>query len=184
VLIPLDGSPLAEAAIAPALSLVEGIAAGRTADIHLLRVVDLTTIYGRVGVDADDDQAVRTAITSSAQTYLSAMADQVRAQLFASLASSAVSWSIATGIDPAAIIVETAEGRVPHASDRLARTFDVIAMATHGRGGVDLWAVGSVTERVLATSSLPLLIVRPPRERVRPEVPAEVAEAPSLPPLL
>jgi nucleotide-binding universal stress UspA family protein len=184
VLIPLDGSPLAEAVIAPALSLVEDIAAGRTAEIHLLRVVDLTTLYGRVGVDAHDDQTVRTAITASAQAYLSAMADQVRGQLLATPARGRVSWSIATGVDPAAIIVETAEGHPPHAADAPARAFDVIAMATHGRGGVDLWAVGSVTERVLTACSLPLLIVRPQRERARPEVPAEVHEAPSVPPLL
>ncbi len=39
---------------------------------------------------------------------------------------------------------------------------DVIAMATHGRGGVQRWAMGSITERVLSATKLPLLIVRPP----------------------
>jgi nucleotide-binding universal stress UspA family protein len=184
VLIPLDGSPHAEAAIAPAISLVAGIAAGRPAEIHLLRVIDLTTIYGRVGVDANEDRTVHTAITESAREYLSAMAEQVRGQLATTLARGTVSWSVATGIDPAAIIVETAEGRLPRAADTLARAFDVTAMATHGRGGVDLWAVGSVTERVMTACSLPLLVVRPPREHSRGEVPTGVHEAPTLPPLL
>jgi nucleotide-binding universal stress UspA family protein len=37
---------------------------------------------------------------------------------------------------------------------------DAIAMTTHGEGGLQHW-VGSVTERVLHTSRLPLLVVRP-----------------------
>jgi hypothetical protein len=36
-----------------------------------------------------------------------------------------------------------------------------MALATHGRSGVALWAVGSIAERVLHSTKLPLLIVRP-----------------------
>ena len=42
---------------------------------------------------------------------------------------------------------------------------DLIAMATHGRGGMRHFVMGSVTERVLHHSKLPLLIVRPPKEQ-------------------
>jgi nucleotide-binding universal stress UspA family protein len=38
--------------------------------------------------------------------------------------------------------------------------YDMIAMATHGRGGPQRWFVGSITERVLGATRLPLLIVR------------------------
>jgi nucleotide-binding universal stress UspA family protein len=38
----------------------------------------------------------------------------------------------------------------------------VIAMATHGYSGLQRWTVGSITERVLHATRLPLLIVRPP----------------------
>jgi nucleotide-binding universal stress UspA family protein len=34
-------------------------------------------------------------------------------------------------------------------------------MATHGYSGLQRWAVGSITERVLHATRLPLLIVRP-----------------------
>lgn len=37
---------------------------------------------------------------------------------------------------------------------------DLIAMATHGRSGVARWALGSVTERVIQGSTLPVLLVR------------------------
>jgi len=39
---------------------------------------------------------------------------------------------------------------------------DIIAMATHGLSGIRRWEMGSITERVLHATRLPLLIVRPP----------------------
>ncbi|MFL5701751.1 MAG: universal stress protein, partial [Ktedonobacteraceae bacterium] len=36
-----------------------------------------------------------------------------------------------------------------------------IALATHGWGGMQRWAMGSVAERVLAGTTLPVFIVRP-----------------------
>jgi nucleotide-binding universal stress UspA family protein len=39
---------------------------------------------------------------------------------------------------------------------------DIIAMATHGRGGLQRWALGSITERVLHATHLPLIIARSP----------------------
>jgi nucleotide-binding universal stress UspA family protein len=38
---------------------------------------------------------------------------------------------------------------------------DVIALATHGRGGLERWVKGSVTERVPNATKLPLLVVYP-----------------------
>ena len=37
--------------------------------------------------------------------------------------------------------------------------FDLIAMATHGRGGLERWMIGSITERVLTGTELPVLVV-------------------------
>ena len=39
---------------------------------------------------------------------------------------------------------------------------DLIIMATHGRSGVSRWVRGSVAERVLRASSIPILLVRAP----------------------
>ncbi len=35
-------------------------------------------------------------------------------------------------------------------------------MSTHGRGGLERWSAGSVTERTLHHTKLPLFIIRPP----------------------
>jgi nucleotide-binding universal stress UspA family protein len=41
---------------------------------------------------------------------------------------------------------------------------DVIAMSTHGRSGLGRWAFGSVTDRVLHEASVPILMIRAPKE--------------------
>jgi nucleotide-binding universal stress UspA family protein len=46
--------------------------------------------------------------------------------------------------------------------ERAARDRDLVIMATHGRGGIERWAYGSVADRVLRGISMPLLLVRPP----------------------
>jgi hypothetical protein len=39
--------------------------------------------------------------------------------------------------------------------------YDLIAMATHGREGVDRWLHASVTEQVLDATKVPVLVIRP-----------------------
>jgi nucleotide-binding universal stress UspA family protein len=39
---------------------------------------------------------------------------------------------------------------------------DLIAMSTHGRSGVSRWILGSVADKVLRGTNLPVMLVRPP----------------------
>lgn len=48
------------------------------------------------------------------------------------------------------------------------KRFDLIAMGTHGRSGVNRWMMGSVAERVLRGSHVPVLTVRPGRAPAEP----------------
>ena len=51
---------------------------------------------------------------------------------------------------------------------------DLIAMTTHGRSGIPRWLMGSVAEKVLWASNVPLLVVRPAKKgaRTRPALKA------------
>lgn len=55
--------------------------------------------------------------------------------------------------NPAQTILEVAERCCP----------DLIAMSTHGRGGIQRFLMGSVTTRVLQHAKVPLLVVRHPQ---------------------
>jgi nucleotide-binding universal stress UspA family protein len=68
------------------------------------------------------------------------------------------------GLLEAGIPVTTAYRRGDPAIEILAaceeHSIDLLAMSTHGRSGPSRWAFGSVTEKVLRASNLPMLVAR------------------------
>lgn len=138
LLVPLDGSGLAEEALPHALNL-----AGRLgSELILLRVV--VSPYAIVAPDlvlAGTDPNLP-ALNLQAQQYL----DSVAARL-------------SRGIPFRTIVSEgpVAEAILDHAT---ALDVDLIVMSTHGRGGVLRWVYGSVAERVLQGSACPVLLIR------------------------
>jgi len=97
-----------------------------------------------------------------AEAYLAAVKEQAL-ETFQNLKLS-ITWSVALDADIAGAIIGTAEHgeQVEGAKDFSGS--DLIAMSTHGRGGLERWVMGSVTERVLGATRLPMLIVRPQKK--------------------
>ena len=81
-----------------------------------------------------------------------------------------ISWSIACendDTDVATTLLELAEhGERGKEADGIGDG-DVIAIATHGRDAVERWVIGSVTERLLNSTKLPMLIVPPQRIKLQ-----------------
>jgi nucleotide-binding universal stress UspA family protein len=161
-LVALDGSPFSETVLEPSAILIAGLAQviSQQGALQLMRVVDIPSGYGkfRSTVDSHQDAEMRAEAEREYEQYLEAVANRFSEGELAKyhLAVTAV---VATAPDVAEAIVQQAEhGKV-----------DFIAMATHGRGGVQLWALGSVTERVLYASKLPLLIMRPEEVQAQTE---------------
>jgi len=149
ILVPLDGSEVAEAAIAPALEMAQ---AGSPLLI-LMRAADPRILPG-TDVIGTQVQAVR-----EAEDYLAG----VKAKLEKTGAR-----RIETHVwyGPAApAVVEAAK----------LQKVDLIVMSTHGRSGLGRIIFGSVAESVLRGTRVPILLVRPPRAPV--EVPAGQGEA-------
>lgn len=158
VLVAVDGSPLAEAAITPAAQLVGTLAAPNQGILYLARVVKLPAVAS----ENHSWQSVlktRERIMQEATAYLSALADTTRAGV-AAPPGLRVTWSIAVKEDVADAIISMAElGEDTGAYED--EGCDLVAMATHGRGGFERWMIGSITERVLTGTKLPVLVVRP-----------------------
>lgn len=154
-LVPLDGSPYAKAALVPAAYLTAAFAGKQTGELQLLRVV--------APVDARADIRDEPKIVHKASTYLQKTIEHIEAGLVAAPMSNlklTLGWSVVEDTDAAAAIVHVAEQGA--ATDTASKQpYDMVVMATHGRGGLQRWAMGSVTERVLNTSQLPVLVVRP-----------------------
>jgi nucleotide-binding universal stress UspA family protein len=139
VLVPLDGSELAEEALAPACELAERLGA----DLRLLRVVEppVPLVADEVSYPAAVNQDAELA---AAQAYLDRVLARLRAAGRAGEAS-ALLGEAATTI--AAVARE--------------QGVDAIAMATHGRSGLARLVLGSAATGVLQRAAMPLLLVRP-----------------------
>jgi len=158
-LVPLDGSSLAMVALEPAAMVLSALAVpGQETALHLVRVV-------RPAANHKDELLVAQRGLTKARSYLSRTTELIREGYIASMISRqsiAVSWSVALDTDSAKVIVWIAENGEEDVEG--AEAFDgcdLIVMATHGRGGLQRLAMGSVTERVLHTTRHPMLIVRP-----------------------
>jgi nucleotide-binding universal stress UspA family protein len=156
-LVALDGSVLAETALEPAAQLIAALAGPRQGELHLLRVVDLPSAYGKMKSQAYISDSMQEEARKEAEKYVKAVADRLCEGPFAAFKLNITS-SIVVSTDVAGTIIKQAEQA--EGAERFAR-FDVIAIATHGRGGLRRLVMGSVTERILGATKLPLLIVRP-----------------------
>lgn len=163
VLVPLDGSVLAEAALVPAAYLATALAAPSRAILHLLEVLDLTYIGTEQGGRVPMDRKSRQAVREGAKQYLSGLATRL-AEGDLGTPGLQVIWSVLEDVDAAAAIIDVAENghdRVDEEAGRTTTPSDLICMATHGRSGLQRWVLGSITERVLQSAKLPVLVVRP-----------------------
>lgn len=152
LLITLDGSALAEAAIAPGLDIVRALAAPEHITVHLLEVVDF---FATVMADTTHQDASSSVVGAeeqalqAARAYLETVAQRIHEE-----------HPGVNVITTAVLASDVADAIINMAEDSLG--YDFIAMATHGRGGLQRWALGSITERVLHTTHLPLIIARSP----------------------
>jgi nucleotide-binding universal stress UspA family protein len=147
-LVPLDGSPLAEAALLPAAHLTSALAAPGQGTLHLSQVVRIFPTSADEGFISE----LNVQACQRAETYLSQVQERLCPQardLHLLLTHAVVSAS-----DVANELVNLAE----HSSET--GPCELIAIATHGRAGLERWVMGSVTQRVLNATKLPILIVR------------------------
>jgi nucleotide-binding universal stress UspA family protein len=134
ILVPLDGSALAEAALPKALELAE-VSGAR---VLLLRAAQAPTLPG---VDPTEAQ-VR--MVSEAEAYLARIEERLTQH-------GQVKVETSVWYGPAAYaIVEAA---------RVHRV-DEIVMTTHGRSGLGRLLLGSVAESVLRSTTTPILLLR------------------------
>ncbi|WP_420642937.1 universal stress protein [Candidatus Leptofilum sp.] len=144
LLLPLDGSKLAEAALPIATAVAEKFDSKITlvSAVHLPYYVgdglDFAEVYGAISHNMEDEAK---AYLRNAQKALLALGLHVNIEII-------------IGQSPAEAILLAVE--------KVAA--DVIVMSTHGRGGVMRWVFGSVADKVLRNARIPVLLVRNPQD--------------------
>ncbi len=154
-LVPIDGSPFSEEIFEPASYVVAGLtySTAQSGELHLLRVIDLPTTSGALRSQANISPLTEEGIRQHAQDYLKEVTERMDETGLTEL-NLDVTTAIESNPDVAAAIIHEAEG----SGDG---RYDLIAMMTHGRSGAEHLMMGSVSERVLHTTKLPLLVMRP-----------------------
>lgn len=150
VLVPLDGSQLAEKAVGYARQIVEP--KGRIALLTVLEIPEFP-IYGfyptpSVIVETDYETAVNN-LTPKAREYLEGVAVALRQDSFDAHIVTAAG-------EPATVIVDSAQ----------TLGVDAIVMCTHGRSGFSRWLFGSVTQKVLEVAPCPVLVIPGARQQL------------------
>lgn len=142
ILLPLDGSPLAELALPAALELARKF----ESKITLLRVVSTpTTIY-----PINETVSINLLVTlyeqalEEANAYLSKLQEELTQQGYE------VHIQVLEDGSPATAILNVVR----------VQAVDSIVMSTHGRGGVARWVYGSVADKVLRYAPVPVLLIR------------------------
>ena len=133
VLVPLDGSETGQSA----LCYAEKLATDMGAEIILIEVYEPVGTVGASGMR--DDGAVTKALT----TYLDSVAKPIEEQ----------------GVKISSVVVfgDAAHQIMKYAEEN---DVDLIAVSSHGRSGVGRWVFGSVTEKILHTRGISVLVVR------------------------
>jgi nucleotide-binding universal stress UspA family protein len=155
ILIPLDGSPLAETILPHAQRLAESTGSAITLLSAVPTVLTANAVAGPLGMEPYDEHAWETDV-AQAHDYLLRVAARLEAQ----------------GLRVRADVVEGVPA--PAILDYCTRhpAVGTIAMATHGRSGLGRWVFGSVAAQVLHGAVIPLLLVRPQPGPHGPQTPA------------
>jgi nucleotide-binding universal stress UspA family protein len=154
ILVPLDGSSFSERALPVAATLARAFGAR----VILVRNASASVFSGADPVEAQVE------VLTEVQAYLSARAADLTAQ------GLNVEVAMPYGDAAESILLEIG-----------LRSADLVVMCTHGRSGLGRWIYGSVAEKVLAQSRVPVLLVRPTGEAATLE--RELAQASLLVPL-
>jgi nucleotide-binding universal stress UspA family protein len=143
LLVPLDGSGLGEKVLPHVVVLAKAF----HLEVNLVRVYTLPAESYLVGdgLYMDVLSQERETIRKGAEEYLDGKTQELQAEGVGRVIS------IAMEGDAAGEIIDLAR-KTPDC---------LIAMSTHGRSGVERWALGSVAEKVIHHSKNPVLVIRP-----------------------
>ena len=140
ILVPLDGTPAGDAIAGHAVSLAIALEARCT----LLHVASSDRSGGSASIDTLADADIRHPADDAERARLERVADVFRER------GVDTATALLHGTDPAYWIAEYASTHV----------VDLIAMSTHGRGGLERLVSGSISTEMVSRKQLPMLLVR------------------------
>ena len=146
VIVPLDGSELAEEVLPHVVEMIRG----RDSQVYLLSVTPVMRGVARPVVDLRPDGEERQRVEQELKEYLRKVASRLE--------------SVAAEVEVTVRSGRPADEILTFADNVGA---DLIAMTTHGRSGIRDWIFGSVADRILRGATCPVLLVRAGQTKLR-----------------
>jgi len=150
IMVPLDGSELAECVL-PHVEALADVA--KPPNVVLVRIVEPYLIPGEDDVNGSFTAADLTdkAEQSVSQQHLIKAADYLK--------GIAANLKVKSEVDRVVPKGKPAEALIDYA---VANNVDLVIISTHGRSGISRWARGSVAERILHSTRVPVFMIRAP----------------------
>ncbi len=145
VMVPVDGSGLAECVLPHVEAITKGCGVEEVIFVRVVEPFELTSVRGNPYFSEEQVKQIDARSEEAAKEYMD---------------------NLVSGLDYGKVNIraevltgKAAENLVDYAKKN---GVDLIVTATHGRSGVSRWVMGSVTDRVVRSSSVPVLTVRAP----------------------
>jgi len=143
IMVPLDGSELAECVLPHVDAFIKGF---NISNVILVRVVEPEISYqGEYPIDPEKVAERESARKSAAKDYLNQVENRLKHE--------------GTVLQAEVIVGRVTECLIDYTKEN---DVDLILIATHGRSGVSRWVRGSVADKILRSSNIPVLMVRAP----------------------
>jgi nucleotide-binding universal stress UspA family protein len=152
VMVPLDGSKVGEAALPVIERLVDKLAPGTKVEVILIGIITLLrhwVVVGEASAPVSYTEEELKLIKERVTDYLNKTGESLKKK------GVSVSTIVSSGNAADEILKAVDETKA-----------DLIAMSTHGRSGLRRLAFGSITDKVLHRSHVPVLMVRAPEGTV------------------
>jgi nucleotide-binding universal stress UspA family protein len=152
ILVPLDGSELAECS----LQYVQAIAQG--CNVPVVTLLSVIEQPQESAFDEGGQSQIEAAFEENEQILAQAIDNANKYLAKASIKAAKEKINVTTDVVQAPKNASVADIITEYAQKSKA---DLIVMSTHGRSGITRWAMGSVADRVIRGSTIPVLIAVP-----------------------
>ena len=146
VLVPLDGSKLAECVLPHVEAIVQGCQAKSVVFVRVAEPLQVLVSGADFQLSAEQWNQIEAEQKADADNYIRQLVGRLKYD------SAGVQGEVLEGGRAADLIAEYAQKN----------GCDLIVIATHGRSGVSRWVWGSVADRVLRSACVPILMIRAP----------------------
>jgi nucleotide-binding universal stress UspA family protein len=143
ILAPLDGSEFSECSLDHVTAVAKGC---QVPNVILLHVVEPQDRYaGYAGISKEMLGEIQKELRTNTEDYLAKVADKLKKK----------------GVNTKTAVVEgKPSDEILNYADK--NRADLIIMSTHGSSGLTRWAFGSVADKVIRHSPVPVLVIAPP----------------------